>query len=186
MNQNKNMQRESKITKFVKFIVTHIEKWIVKILIVLMAILLGLATLELAYKTVVSFLTSDSFLIDINDIMELFGIFLLVLIGIELLDTIKIYLRKNVVHVEVVILVAIIAVARKVIVLDFDKYSGLEIIGIALIIVALSLGYFLIKKAGGCEFSFKGRDADVQKNDCIENVNNRKIKKENSDEKTEI
>ena len=46
------------------------------------------------------------------------GGFLLVLIGIELLDTIKAYFRENTIHVEIVILLAIIAIARKVILLD--------------------------------------------------------------------
>jgi len=145
-------KKEHVVTKAVKTMASLVEKYIIKTLIVLMSILLGLATIELIYKTISAFDTSESFLISIDAIMELFGVFLLVLIGIELLDTIKIYLRKNVVHVEVVILVAIIAIARKIIVLDFEKYSGLEIIGIALIIIALAIGYYLIKKAGGCDF----------------------------------
>jgi hypothetical protein len=49
-------------------------------------------------------------------------------------------------------LVAIIAIARKVIVMDFEKYSGLEILGISSIILALAGGYYLIKKTGGCNF----------------------------------
>jgi hypothetical protein len=77
---------------------------------------------------------------------------LLVLIGIELLDTIKVYFKKHDIHVEVVMLVALIAIARKIILLDFDKYSGIEVLGIASIVIALALGYYLIKKAGGCGF----------------------------------
>jgi len=69
-----------------------------------------------------------------------------------LLDTIKVYFKKHDIHVEVVMLVALIAIARKVILLDFDKYSGLEVLGIASIVIALSLGYYFIKKAGGCDF----------------------------------
>jgi uncharacterized membrane protein (DUF373 family) len=84
--------------------------------------------------------------------MNLFGIFLLVLIGVELLDTIKVYFKRHVIHVEVVMLVAIIAIARKVIVMDFEKYSGLEILGISSIILALAGRYYLIKKTGGCNF----------------------------------
>lgn len=50
-------------------------------------------------------------MIGLDELMDLFGVFLLVLIGIELLDTIKVYLKENVVNVEVVVLVAIIAVS---------------------------------------------------------------------------
>ncbi|HCT71914.1 MAG TPA: hypothetical protein DF409_13985 [Bacteroidales bacterium] len=99
-------------------------------------------------------------LIDLDALMDLFGLFLLVLIGIELLDTIKIYLRDNVVHVEVVVLVAIIALARKVVVLKVEELSGDLILGIAGLIVALGVTYYLIKKSGlmACRMNEKNRD----------------------------
>ena len=72
---------------------------------------------------------------------------MLVLIGIELLETIdKTYSSKNVNHTKIVMAVAIIAIARKVIILDVEKYSGLALVGIAAIILALSLGYFLVQR----------------------------------------
>ncbi len=67
----------------------------------------------------------------------------LTVIGIELPDTIKVYFRKHVIHVEVVMLVAIIAISRKIIVMDFDQYTGTQSLGIAAIAIALAGGYFL-------------------------------------------
>jgi uncharacterized membrane protein (DUF373 family) len=131
-----------------------IEKGIVYALIVMMAGVLILATIELGYYLVRSILFSDYLLIDLDDLMDLFGVFMLVLIGIELLDTIKVYLRESVVHVEVVVLVAIIAVARKVVILKIEDLSGDVIIGIGLLIVSLAGAYFLIKKAGLLIFDF--------------------------------
>lgn len=113
-----------------------------------MAIILIIPTIELGYYLVKNILQSDYLLIDLDDLMDLFGLFLLVLIGIELLDTIKVYLRENVVHVEVVVLVAIIAVARKVVVLKIEELTGDVFIGITVLIVALAISYYLIKKAG--------------------------------------
>jgi uncharacterized membrane protein (DUF373 family) len=137
-----------------KAFVSRIERYIIQTLIALMSLLLVLATLELGYTVykAVAENGNDTLLVDLDNMMNVFGVFLLVLIGIELLDTIKVYFREHIIHVEVVILVAIIAVARKVIVMDFEKYSGLEIIGIAAITLALATGYFLIKKTGGCGF----------------------------------
>ncbi len=140
--------KSSKLNRFTK----RVERYIIKTLIAFMSMLLIIATLQLGYEVIKAIITSDGFLIDMDGIMELFGVFLLVLIGIELLDTIKVYFRQHVIHVEVVMLVAVIAVARKVIVMDFDKYSGLEVLGIAAIILALAGGYYLIKKTGGCGF----------------------------------
>jgi len=72
---------------------------------------------------------------------------LVLLIGLELLETIKAYLKEDIVHVEFIILVAIIAIARKVIVWDFNKYSFEELLSLAAMIVGLGITYFLIKKA---------------------------------------
>ncbi|MFP4692205.1 MAG: phosphate-starvation-inducible PsiE family protein, partial [Bacteroidales bacterium] len=123
-----------------------IERNIIKTLIALMSILLVAATIELGYVLVKSIVQSgsDHLIIDLDNLMQVFGVFLLVVIGIELLDTIKVYFKKNVIHVEVVMLVAIIAIARKIIVMDFDIYGGTEIIGIAAIMLALAAGYYLI------------------------------------------
>ena len=109
-----------------------------------MAGVLILATIELCYFLVKSIIKSDYLLIDLDDLMDLFGIFLLVLIGIELLDTIKVYLRRNVIHVEVVVLVAIIAMARKVVVLKVEELSGDVVIGIGILILAIAISYFLV------------------------------------------
>jgi len=125
-----------------------VEKIIIYSLIVMMAGILILATVELGYYLIRTILSSDYLLIDLNDLMDLFGVFMLVLIGIELLDTIKVYLHSNIVHVEVVVLVAIIALARKVIALKTENMSGDKIIGLAVLIVALGLTYYLIKRAG--------------------------------------
>lgn len=83
---------------------------------------------------------------DLDDLMDLFGVFLLVLIGIELLDTIKVYLKQNQAHVEVLVLVAIIALAREIVILKVEVLDGETIIGIGVLIIALSIAYYLIKK----------------------------------------
>jgi uncharacterized membrane protein (DUF373 family) len=98
------------------------ERFIIYALVVMMATVLVLATIELAYHIIMSVITPPILLLNFDDILDLFGIFLLVLIGIELLDTIKIYFKRNIVHVEVVVLVAIIAISRKVIVLEVGDY----------------------------------------------------------------
>ena len=92
---------------------------------------------------------SDTSIIDyINEtggVMELFGMCLVILIGVEILETIKAYLKEDVVHVEVILLVAIIAVAKKIITLDYDKYSSMTLIGMGVLVLALTGGYYLVK-----------------------------------------
>jgi len=85
-------------------------------------------------------------MIEIEELLQVFGFFLLVLIGVELLETIKAYFVEHIVHVEVVVEVAMIAIARKVITLDVKDYEPLHLCGIAFIIIALSLAYFVVKR----------------------------------------
>ena len=119
------------------------EKLITVTLVVLMAVVLLLATIELGWIIVKDVITPPVFLLEIQELLEIFGLFLLVLIGVELLETIKAYIKDNVVHIDVVLTVAMIAIARKVIILDVKEYSSLTILGIAALILALSVAFFL-------------------------------------------
>jgi len=122
------------------------ERIIVAALIVMMTIVLFLSTVELGWIIIKDVMTPPVLLLQIAELLEIFGLFLLVLIGIELLEMIKIYLEKNVIHVEVVFMVAMIAVGRKVVILDVKELPSHTLIGIAAIILALSVGYYLIKR----------------------------------------
>jgi uncharacterized membrane protein (DUF373 family) len=124
----------------------RLERTLLVILTGMMAVVLVLATAELGYVLIVDIFRPPFFILEIDELLEIFGLFLLVLIGIELLDTMKAYMAEKVVHVEIVFAVALIAVARKVIVLDVAKYPSLTLMAIGVIIIALSVGYYLIKR----------------------------------------
>jgi uncharacterized membrane protein (DUF373 family) len=122
------------------------ERIIVVGLITMMVIVVVLATIELGWIIIKDIFTPPIILLEINELLEIFGFFLLVLIGIELLETIKAYLVTKVVHVEIVLEVALIAIARKVIILDIDKYPSLTLVGIAALISAVALAFLVIKR----------------------------------------
>ena len=71
--------------------------------------------------------------------------FLNILIALEILENITAYLRKHVVQVELVIVTSLIAIARKIIILDLTKVKGIDIIGLATAILALSISYWIIR-----------------------------------------
>ena len=122
------------------------EHIIVVSLITMMVIVVVLATIELGWLIIRDIITPPIILLEIDELLEIFGFFLLVLIGIELLETIKAYLMTHVVHVEIVLEVALIAIARKVIILDIKKYESLTLVGIAALISAVALAFFVIKR----------------------------------------
>jgi uncharacterized membrane protein (DUF373 family) len=127
-------------------ILTRFEKIMIKALILMMAVVVGLATIDLAWILIKDIVQPPILILSVDQLLELFGLFMLVVIGIELLETImKTYLTQGVPHYEVVLSVAIIAIARKVIILDLKDVGSLTLIGIASIILALTAGYFLMK-----------------------------------------
>ena len=116
-------------------------------LLAMLAIVVLLATIDLGWIIVKDILTPPVLLLEVDELLELFGAFLLVMIGVELLDTVKIYITKKTIHVEVVLLVGIIAIARKVVILEPKTMDALTLIGIAAIIFALTAGYYFVKLA---------------------------------------
>ena len=122
------------------------ERMIITTLMVMMVVTISLATIELGWLIIKDIITPPVILLEINELLDIFGFFLLVLLGIELVSTLKTYLTENEVHVEVVFAVALIAIGRKVIILDVKELSSLSLLGIAAIIISLSVGYYLVKQ----------------------------------------
>jgi uncharacterized membrane protein (DUF373 family) len=128
-------------------VVKRIEQILIFGILLVISVILILAFIDIAYEIKEEITSPPKFIVDANGLMELFSLFLVILIGLELLETVKAYLKEDIVHVEFIILVAIIAIARKVIVWDFEKYSTEELLALAAMIVGLGITYFLIKKA---------------------------------------
>lgn len=78
-------------------------------------------------------------------VIDIFGLFLTVLIALEILENITAYIQKHVVQVELVIATALTAVGRKFIILDLDKVSGTTLIGLAIAIFALAISYWIVR-----------------------------------------
>jgi uncharacterized membrane protein (DUF373 family) len=121
----------------------HFEKLVVVALIAMMCVVVLVSTVGLGWIVVRDLLTPPILFFEIEELLDIFGFFLLILIGLELLETIRAYLDNHVVHVEIVLEVALIAIARKVIVLDLKDYSSVTILGIAALILTLGVAYFL-------------------------------------------
>ena len=127
---------------------TRFEHYIVLALLGMMVLVVFLGTLELAVILIQQIMGEPKWLLlDINEMLKIFGFFFMVLIGLELIETVRVYLRDEVVHAEITLLVAILAITRKVVILKVEDLPPLSLIGIAAIIMALSAGYFLLKKA---------------------------------------
>lgn len=123
------------------------ESAITRVLLVMMAGVILLATVELGWILAKDVLTPPVFLLEIAELLELFGQFLLVLIGIELLHSMKVYIERREVHLEAVLVVAMIAVARKIVVMDPKRLQDEALLGIAAVMLALTVGYYLVRRS---------------------------------------
>ena len=133
----------SKDEKFIDFL-EDIEVIISKILSLAMVALIISATGHLLVFLFKELLFEPD-LIFKNTLFEIFGLFLNLLIALELLENISAYLRKHVIQVELVIVTSLIAVARKIILFNLDKKSGIDLMGLALALFALSISYWIIR-----------------------------------------
>ncbi|MDH7509671.1 MAG: phosphate-starvation-inducible PsiE family protein [Methanolinea sp.] len=127
------------------------EKGIYYILVVLLAFVILFSVADLVFEIIRGIILDKTYRLDNHEILSIFGFFLLVLIGIELLDTIKAYIRKQEIHVEIIVLLAIIAVARKIILLDpygEVPLSDFTLWGMGVVVICLAGAYYLLKKAG--------------------------------------
>jgi uncharacterized membrane protein (DUF373 family) len=133
-------------------IVNKFEKAVYAVLMALLMVVIVVSVFDLALLMYKSWGISSKYVLETSVIITLLGAFLLVLICIELLDTIKAYFEENTIHVEIVILLAIIAISRKVILLDPTGMNGIEfgveMMGIGVIVICLAAGYYFLKKAG--------------------------------------
>jgi uncharacterized membrane protein (DUF373 family) len=125
-------------------IVENIEVLVAKLLSVCMLFVIGVAIFDL-----INFTFKELFLSEYDGfyktLFKVFGLFLNVLIALEILENITGYLKKHVLQVELVIVTSLIAVARKIIILDLDKVEGIDIIGLGLAVLSLSISYFIIR-----------------------------------------
>ena len=129
-------------TMFKKF-----ERIIVLALMIFMMVAVLLSTIEVGVILWQQMMLPPFLLLDVKEMMEVFGLILMVIIGLELLETIKAYLDKQVIHVEVVLLVALVAVARKIIILDYKEITPEMLMAVAMLVLALSAGFWVIRKS---------------------------------------
>ncbi|MEH6445526.1 MAG: phosphate-starvation-inducible PsiE family protein [Oceanospirillaceae bacterium] len=126
-----------------------VKKWMSFIVLILMTVIVAIAIVELGIILYLDLFdpTDNVLFLEIDELFRIFGFFFIILIGFELIETVEMYFKDNIIHAEVVLLVAVIAVSRKVILLDLEKYQPLAIIGLGVIIIALGGCYYFIKQS---------------------------------------
>ncbi len=121
-------------------------RFAVRILAVLMVLVIFWSVADVVYVLYQRLSTPPLFLLNVDDILQVFGAFMAVLIAIEIFINIRLYLGTQVFPVQLVLATALMAIARKVIILDLKLVSPEHVFGIALVTFALGISYWLISR----------------------------------------
>ncbi|HXO33628.1 MAG TPA: phosphate-starvation-inducible PsiE family protein [Candidatus Acidoferrales bacterium] len=128
-------------------LLTKTQKLIALVLGGLLIVVVALSTVDLGFLIAQDIWKRPRFLIPVQGLLEIFSFFLVILIGVELLETLKAYVKKDVIHVRLVLEVALIAMARKVIILEPNSVTALTLFGMAALISALGVAFYFERKA---------------------------------------
>jgi uncharacterized membrane protein (DUF373 family) len=126
----------------------QIEKYFSYVLLGLMALIVASATLKVAYVIITRIFRPPGYFIGVEDLFDLFGLFLLVLIGLWLMTCIRMYVKDHTIHAELMMLIAITAITRKIVIIDAKQIDPLIMFGIGFVIISLTAGYSPMRKAG--------------------------------------
>jgi uncharacterized membrane protein (DUF373 family) len=133
---------------FEKLIAT-VQRYAVMVLAGLLVIVVVLSTAHLCGLIGEAIWKPPRFLIPVQDLLDIFGYFLLVLIGVELLETLRAYIKQDALHVRVVLEIALIAVARRVIIEEPSATPALTLFGVAALILALGVAFYFERQTQG-------------------------------------
>lgn len=125
----------------------YVIRFAVKLLAILMVFVILLGIGDVVYVLYQRLTSPPMFLLDISDIFETFAAFLAVLVAIEIFVNIRMYLGSSELPVKLVLATALMAVARKVIVLDFGKLEALDVFSLAAVVLGLGITYGLVLRS---------------------------------------
>ena len=122
------------------------ERIIAIALLILMGVVVVSATIEVAYEIVTGLMDPPGFFLGVSELFDVFGLFLMVLIGLELMTSIHMYLDDQEIHAEMMFLVALTAVTRKIVIMDSGAMEPMLVFSIGFLVITLASGYYLISK----------------------------------------
>lgn len=132
-------------------LIEKFEAWIVAILQLLLVVAVTVGTIQLFIifiERLPDVWRDIANAADLHNAMQgAFGGVLVVVLGLELIETLKVYFHEHQVRVEVIMTVGLIAVGRHVIQVDYEHVQASQLVGLGALIVALAFGYFLVGRS---------------------------------------
>lgn len=133
-------------------ILRQFERIVNRAILLFLAIVVGLATIEifvLLVRRVVTVFRDVEGAPEFQEVLRHgFGAVLMVILGLELMETVKAFAEEHQVRLEILFIVALIAMCRHVIQIDLEHMDGMQLLGYATLVIALAGGYWLVRAPG--------------------------------------
>ena len=128
----------------------------IKMLAVLMVLVIFLGVLDVVYHLYDALKEPPILHLTVSEIFEIFGAFMVVLIAVEIFINIRLYLGSSTLPIQLVIATALMAIARKVIVLDLKETPAEYVFAIGVVTLALGVTYWLVSGSSGTKIRSPG------------------------------
>ncbi len=136
---------------------SNFERIVIVLLQILLLAVLVIAIAEmfvLFYQAIARHFDGGQTVLDVETVSDLqravqraFAGILLIILGLELLDTLRSYFTEHRLRLEIILIIATIAIGRHIIVLDFEHVRGDTLLGIAALTLAVTVGYYLVRRS---------------------------------------
>jgi uncharacterized membrane protein (DUF373 family) len=124
------------------------EGLVATVLTVVIGLIILVALYRLTFSVIAGLLLGVLDPLDPGVFQTVFGEILTLLIALEFNHTLQYVVKRDqsIIQTKVVLLIALLAVARKFIILDLKDVSAGQLLGLAAITLALGLGYWLVRQ----------------------------------------
>jgi uncharacterized membrane protein (DUF373 family) len=123
--------------------ISKVENIASKIMAIALIFVIFIALFDLLKLLTYDLFFTDPKLVLAVPLLKIFGMFLNVLIALELMENVTAYLRQHVIQLELVVITALTAVARKIVI--FDSKADGDLTGLAIAVLSLSISYWIVR-----------------------------------------
>lgn len=133
-------------------IIKKFDKTISYVLLAMGMFFVSFQTLELVWEVGKGFVNRIQAGIALDYAPEYFKnvivLFFNILLLLEILETIKVFDKSHEIKIRVILIVCLIAVSRKILLMDTHESNPAAELAVAALILAFSTGYFLVTRYG--------------------------------------
>jgi uncharacterized membrane protein (DUF373 family) len=124
------------------------EGFVALVLTLVIALIILVALFRLTYSVITGLLLGVLDPLDPGIFQSVFGEILTLLIALEFNHTLQYVVKRqqSIIQTKIVLLIALLAIARKFIVLDLGGVDAAQLLGLAAITLSLGIAYWLIRE----------------------------------------